>query len=609
MAQICGTLLVLGLLISAGCASTALPEQPMEPPSTTLTSRLLTNTLAESKPLKDPLSIHSVNGLLDITMEVVFDTFQVPQSSGSPKAESLRVYKLIEANGVSYADSANAVGFPGPTLRAQPGDSVRILLINTLKNTAENQLPCQQYPASDSLFDVAPNCFHGPENTNIHYHGFHVTPSGSGDNVLLKIKPAGTDSTSIYDRIGQFQYAFHIPENQSPGTHWYHPHKHGSVALQVMNGMAGAFIVEGGGLDSLTAANNIRERVLVVQQIDQNLNLIGGTQGRVTLINGQASPIIEVNAGAVERWRIVNATVQASNMYKFVFQDNEGTEPSFYPIARDGVQFAPANYNPNKPDTLLVAPGNRLDVFVQAPTETGLEELEALITSHLLPEAMLAQMQAAQLNDPFLRMHILEPPDTPYATSLPPALPNLPAFLGNLSPTPGDTSAFIVFSEELTSPSGTSKTNPPNFFLGKLDNPQMKYSNDVANPFLRMPLGATQTWKVINYSATVGGGINHPFHIHINPFQVAEVVAPRGAADPNWDLYQELNAAADAGYPIWLDTIALPLADKSDPTGNPGYVVIRQRYDNFTGAFVMHCHILGHEERGMMQLLEIVNPF
>src|SRR5690606_23514295 len=115
--------------------------------------------------------------------------------------------------------------------------------------------------------DTYPNCFHGPNSTNIHYHGFHVTPNSPGDNVLLEIPP---DST--------FQFAFRAPLNQSPGTHWYHPHKHGSVALQVINGMAGAFIVEGGGLDSLTKANNIRERVFVVQQIDPNLNLVVGVQ-------------------------------------------------------------------------------------------------------------------------------------------------------------------------------------------------------------------------------------------------------------------------------------------------------------------------------------------
>lgn len=601
------TALMLGLLIGAGCASSI----PRTPPREAFAARLLSNTLAEANLLKEPISVKSVNGLLDVTMEVVYDAFDVPQADGKVKPESLRVYKLVEANGVSYADSANAVGFPGPTFRAQPGDSVRILLINTLENTAENSAPCMKYPAVTNGIDSNPNCFHGPENTNIHYHGFHVTPAGSGDNVLLKIKPAGTTPNPPYEYSGQFQYAFSLPHNQAPGTHWYHPHKHGSVALQVANGMAGAFIVEDPttGLDSLTIADNIKERLLFVQEIDPVLNLFTGPRGLPVLINGQPSPVIEMKPGEVQRWRFVNATLKAKNMYKFTFQDNEGAEPEFYPIARDGVQYASANYDPTRPDTLLVAPGNRLDVFVKAPTETGLEELEALTIANLLPAVTRLQMQAVQLNDPFLRMNIVESTGEAYTTELPPTLPNLPSFLNNLTPTPGDTAAYVVFSEEPTGSGNPTEQNPPEFFLGTLANPKMQFNPDPANPFLRMPLDSTQTWKVINYSYTIGGGINHPFHIHVNPFQVTAAVVPRGTADPNWDLYQELNAAAARGYPIWLDTIALPLADADDPTGNPGYVVIRQRYDDFTGAFVTHCHILGHEERGMMQLLEIVQTY
>ena len=152
-----------------------------------------------------------------------------------------------------------------------------------------------------------------------------------------------------------------------------------------------------------------------------------------------------------------------------------------------------------------------------------------------------------------------------------------------------------------------ARNPPPKFFIGKPGNEQMQFNPDEV--FLSMPLDSTETWKVINYSYTVGGGINHPFHIHINPFQVVEVVSPQGTDDPNADLYRELQAAADRGYPVWLDTIALPLADTDDPEGNPGYVTIVQRFEDFTGKYVIHCHILGHEERGMMQLIEVVEEY
>jgi L-ascorbate oxidase len=131
----------------------------------------------------------------------------------------------------------------------------------------------------------------------------------------------------------------------------------------------------------------------------------------------------------------------------------------------------------------------------------------------------------------------------------------------------------------------------------------------------------------VNHSVN---NINHPFHIHINPFQVDSVHAPAGAKDPFYPLYQELRAASRRRSPIWLDVVPLPspalddsgkviLNPRTGLPANPGYVFITQRYDSFTGCkdakcgpptghFVMHCHILGHEERGMMQVLEVVRP-
>ena len=134
---------------------------------------------------------------------------------------------------------------------------------------------------------------------------------------------------------------------------------------------------------------------------------------------------------------------------------------------------------------------------------------------------------------------------------VPATLPPLPAFLANLTPTTTDTAAFVVFSE--TGAPGNAAT-PPNYFLGRRDSVQMKF--DMTTPFLTMPLDSTQTWKVTNLSPNL---INHPFHIHINPFQVVEVVAPLGANDQNYPFYVQLNEAARRGDPIWLDTIALPV--------------------------------------------------
>jgi FtsP/CotA-like multicopper oxidase with cupredoxin domain len=527
--------------------------------------------------LGEPTVVTSVNRLLDAELTVIDTTLNVPSVGNVP----LRAYKLTAVNGVPVSDPAD---FPGPTFRFAPGDSVRIRLVNRLPDDGTDPHECIAYTTHPQ--DVAPNCFHGSNYTNIHYHGMHVTPDGTGDNVLIEIGP---DST--------WQFAFRVPMNQSPGTHWYHPHKHGSVALQVTNGMAGSLIVYGGGLDSLTRASNIRDRLIAVQQVDSALNLvIPGKNHGTMLVNGQSNPTVILRPNEVQRWRLVNENVSISTTYQLLFAPVAGRQvPTLFDIARDGVQYAPANYDPGTPDTFLsVAPGNRLDMFVQAPRDTGTFELRAVVTSR--PQARnelpFAGARAQGVAQPLLTVRVVND-GAPVQTQLPRALPPLPAFLQNLT-TPADTSLRLVFSD-----SGAKGGQGPSFWLGRADNPRMKFNPDSA--FVRLPLGQTQMWRVSNRTPNA---LNHPFHIHINPFQVLRVVYPDSVKDGNVAFYRNVNQAAANGNPYWMDTFPLPLSNGSAE----GYIVIRQKYEDFAGSFVMHCHILGHEERGMMQLIRIVGP-
>jgi FtsP/CotA-like multicopper oxidase with cupredoxin domain len=560
----------------------ALAEPVLAQPRVTQAPRAVQNgrllRIPRGPLLGEPTVVSSLNRVLDAELTVIDTMLNVPSVGNVP----LRAYKLTRVNGRPVSDVAD---FPGPTFSFSPGDSVRIRLVNQLPLVGDNHT-CLPYTTNPR--DVTPNCFHGSNWTNIHYHGMHVTPDGSGDNVLIQIGP---DST--------WQFAFGVPMNQSPGTHWYHPHKHGAVAQQVTNGMAGALLVRGGALDSLTRAQGIRERLLAVQQVDSQVNLVGGIRGigsGIKLVNGQSNPTIIMRPNEVQRWRLVNENVSVSTTYKLLFAPVQGqtTVPQLYDIARDGVQFAPANYSPTRPDTFLtVAPGNRLDMFVQAPVQAGTYELRAVVSSLALArnELPFARGRAVGATQPLLTVRVVDD-GAPVQTQLPASLPPLPDFLQNL-PTPADTSVRLVFSDE-----GRKGGSGPSFFLGLADNPRVKFDPDSA--LLRLPLDQTQLWKVSNRSVD---SINHPFHIHVNPFQVLRVVFPR-ASDPNIAFYQEVNAAAANGNPYWMDVFPLPLSSGS----TEGYIVIRQQYDDFTGSFVMHCHILGHEERGMMALIRIVGP-
>ncbi|MBW3570883.1 MAG: multicopper oxidase domain-containing protein [Gemmatimonadetes bacterium] len=569
--------------------------------------------------LWEPRRVASVNGVLDVELWAVMDSLDVPLTDSTSSKQYLRAYQLYAANGDTLNDPPR---FPGPTFVVNRGDSVRILLRNKLPpDGSENQ--CMNYPAANAGLDTMQGCFHGPNWTNIHYHGFHVTPDSVGDDVLLLIGPGQSH-----------QYAFGIPDNQSPGTHWYHPHKHGSVAIQVSNGMSGAFIVQGSGIDSLSAG--MREHLIAVQKIDSAVSLQdAGALNPVNTINGQITPVIVMRPNEVQRWRVVNENITRTANFQIGFINEAGkNEPTMYDIARDGVSYAPANYNLGSPDTLmLMAPGNRLDVWVKAPPEPGIYHLAAATVA--LPARGFSRQQdemaRAQRIDPgaltasptvtstpkdtLFYVQVVDDGTPPGVTSFPASLPPLPPFLANL---PGvldsfdpDTVPLIVFKDSVP-PSGRSVANPSQFWLGTATHPNMRFNDTIvyvpqtaSGTPKPMVLGGRQTWIVANYGTTT----NHPFHIHINPFQVARVVFPRGARDPNAALYEALNNAASAGFPIWLDVLALPLP-QADSTGRvqPGYIVIRQEYADFSGQYVMHCHILGHEERGMMQLLQVNRP-
>lgn len=126
----------------------------------------------------------------------------------------------------------------GPTIVAAPGDTLYIRLVNRLPDVAavHPQVPPPPMHAAGFSFNI----------TNLHTHGLHIAPEGSGpidpatgrraiesDNVLLELKP------------GEEQlYEIEIPEGHAAGTFWYHAHVHGGTAVQIGSGMAGALIIE-----------------------------------------------------------------------------------------------------------------------------------------------------------------------------------------------------------------------------------------------------------------------------------------------------------------------------------------------------------------------------
>lgn len=624
-------------------------------------------------------------GAINTTFRIEIREQCVP---GSTTPMKLRTYV--------YPDPANPqnwiYGYPGPTLKlrkafsANPGvkgDTLAILLDNRLpldvsgpngcnsacpaKNPDGTPFVCpdrSKLPPPSSCGNLCccwvnvnqkhPDCMHGDNTTNLHLHGTHISPQSPQDYVLLELHPAGAERKTLHAmaarsnvQVGTFQYATDpFPYTQAEGSHWYHPHKHGSVSLQVANGMPGALIILGPfdqWLNDYYAKKGTRltEKIMVAQQIQESSNLFGKGGAPQVLINGQLNPKLTVQAGEVQRWRVINATMQASGQLNIAFPAGS----SVVQIAQDGVQFAPQTYNAQpllKNGKFSLSPGNRADFLVRMPPTATKARMTAGVRGNLSARARekveLRDQRVKALapgNDaeaPLLTLEVVEPPaGAPKAEAVPAGFPSaaewpqMPWYLKDIQP------SEVVAQQDLTFSMASITTGAPKPGAGGdpstvfLINDR-QYNPDCVN--VTNQLGTADAWHIENSS-----GLAHPFHIHTNPFQLVEEGAMiNGQPTPS----------VKYNPPVWFDTIAIPTPASQDVNAGPiwnnddakakcpgvcqatkgvwngnwtttvpgqmsvcgcaynGYVKLLHRYLDFTGEYVLHCHFLGHEDRGMM---------
>ena len=207
--------------------------------------------------VREPLGLSSSGEVgLDLDITYTKSTIYNPATNRSD-AVRLRSYRDARET------TPPKVPFVAPTIEINPGDTVRL--------TLNNKLPADDpsCPGTPGKPDI-PHCFN---QTNLHSHGLWVSPAGNSDNVLVDIAPGVT-----------FQYEYNVPLDHPSGTFWYHPHLHGSTALQVSSGMAGILLVKGnrlptpqstGDIDTLLHEANgapVPERLLLLQQIQYACN-------------------------------------------------------------------------------------------------------------------------------------------------------------------------------------------------------------------------------------------------------------------------------------------------------------------------------------------------
>lgn len=438
----------------------------------------------------------------------------------------------------------------GPTLRAKPGD--------VLKITIGNRLP-------PNISGGEHNTLHEYNTTNLHTHGLHVSPSGNSDNVLLEVLPGDKQD-----------YEIQIPKNHPAGTYWYHAHRHGSVAAQVSSGMSGTIVVEGGPgtLDAVPEIAACSERVMVLQQIPYfNTGLPEGIieetvaadlfgpgawnkSGRFTTINGVVLPVINMKPGEIERWRLVDSAFRERIDLRLEKVVGDGpANLMFHEIAVDGLPLG-------KLDTKVgieLWPGYRSDVLVAAPAVPA----EYLLVDEAVPPG--ATMTGEGKNRKYLARIVVA------GTPKPMALPASKALSGFRVPS-------ITAAQVTGKQSATYGINvPPLAFQidGKSFDPKVARI---------LKLNDVEEWTIRSVNNV--GPVSHPFHIHVNPFEI-------------FSIKNDAIGVETLSEPIWRDTIIM----------RPGQTIkFRTRYEDFTGDFVQHCHILDHEDQGMMELIQIVDP-
>jgi FtsP/CotA-like multicopper oxidase with cupredoxin domain len=496
-------------------------------------------------------------------------------------------------------------GAPSPTLRLHPGD----LLVLRLKNELTDLDPA---PAAMSVMTMTPAgrshpsgadhagrldpCASGAMtgvSTNLHFHGLTVPARCHEDEVL---------KTSIQPGDPPFEYRFRIPENEPPGLYWYHPHIHGFSSRQVLGGASGALIVE--GIErAVPQVAGLPERVLVIR--DQDLlnpnsppsksepvvprtlidrdgdsanNGTGfGRPAKDLSINFVPVPWpdypparIQMKPGAHELWRVLNASAITYLNLALIY----GRAPQQLGLVGiDGVPMGSSGHTEPVTwvDHIGVPPGARVEFIVNGPSEGA----PAMFVTRTVdtgqggendPNRALASIIAAA--------DAAEPPALP-ASPTPLPAPTSP-WLGDIEPV---RVRKLYFSEKLDDP---NDPNSATTFFITVDGQTPKAFDPADGPAIVVQQGDVEDWIIENRSTEL-----HAFHIHQLHFML---VAWNGVA---------------VNEPFLRDTVNVPYFNGRMLQ----YPSVRVRMDfrdpDTVGTFVYHCHLLEHEDAGMMGTIRV----
>jgi len=546
----------------------------------------------EGAEVPEPEDLRSVDGVLKVDL-------------------AFRSY--VDAGGNARYCYVSEDGGVSPTLRVKPGDTLILNLKNEVRvaeaasrgtERASQHQGARTVDANDGVGNEASGtardaCAGGEmvvSATNLHFHGLAIPSACHADETL---------KTLVEPLDPAFEYRFQIPDNQPPGLYWYHPHVHGISRFQVLGGASGALIVEG-----IERANRqlagLHERLFVVR--DENLvhpeaqppGVSLATQVRMRdpegdMLNtgtGEGKPakdlsinyvpvpypkyppaVIRMKPSQKELWRVANASAITYLNLQVLF--NSVPQPLGV-VGLDGAPLAEGGepaHTTLKVSHLIVPPGGRVEFVLSGPAAGA----AASLVTRGVDTGPLGE------NDPLRALATIAvsadapAPRAVLAANPAPLAATKEAWLGDVAPV---RERKLYFSEKQENPNNPN--SPTTFFVTVEGQTPKAFDPNSAVPNMLAQQGTVEDWTIENRTQEF-----HAFHIHQIHFLMME-----------WN-----GRKADERF--LRDTVNLEYWDGKSAT----YPSIKLRMDfrdpNAVGILPYHCHLLEHQDGGMMGILRV----
>lgn len=478
-------------------------------------------------------------GVIDPPPRAVFkDPVTMPFTNPSPGVVEVNLQAVTSriningtwANLMTYGSYPGTGSYPGPVIRVKKGDLLRVNFANNLPVTT-----------NENILGFTQNI------TNIHTHGWHVSPKDPADNVMRKFTPGQATGFDLDPNVNPYPPYEYDTSLQPGGTLcFYHPHMHGLVAEQVWGGLAGPILVE----DETTVLSDFETHLLVLKDISisggapapytSTMEYTQGKEGDTVMVNGQVNPVLTAKPGQVQRWRILNAS--QARFYKLSLASH-----TLQVVGTDGGlldKAYPQSY-------ILLSPGERVDVLVKVSSTTGSYKFLSL------PYSRMGMMTSAQIT--LLTLSV---------SSGVPVQDKIPAPINTNAKRIDPSSVKISGQKTLTLSmmGGRGYINGHDFDV----QPYVGYSQP----------GTYEIWTIVNQS-----NMDHPWHQHTNEGQVLSI---SGGDAAYANLYTQ--------SPAHKDVIIVP---------KMGSVKLLMPVMDYEGMAMFHCHILEHEDIGMLAVWQI----